>query len=134
MELAPFDVTVLAIVTGAVNTRFFENLKGVELPSGSLYEPARAEIEKVLSGGGENNAAVDVDVFARQVVKNALSRRPSKHLWVGGSSWFLWSIYTFGWETIWDLVMRINFGLDVVEKKIRAAQVPVVGGVQKVRV
>lgn len=133
MELAPFDVSVLAIVTGAVKTHFFENLQAVELPVGSRYEPAREEIEQVLRGGGENNEAVDVDVFAGQVVRNALSRRPKKHLWVGGSSFFLWSLYTFGWETVWDLVMRVNFGLDVVERKIRAARMLEVGGsVQKV--
>lgn len=122
IELAPFDIKVIGIVSGGVKTKFWDNLNDVALPKGSIYEPAKEVIEKALRGDGLEAAAVDIDLFAEQLVANALRKNPKKHHWIGDGAWSVWALSTFGWETVWDLALRGMFELGLVDKKIRAAQ------------
>jgi NAD(P)-dependent dehydrogenase (short-subunit alcohol dehydrogenase family) len=53
VELAPFDIKVVTLVTGAVKTEFFNNKEGgrlVTLPDNSVYTPIRSHIETMLRG------------------------------------------------------------------------------------
>ena len=52
MELQPFGVKVMTVIVGAVKSNIFTNGPGYELPKGSLYEPARKEVERRIEGRG----------------------------------------------------------------------------------
>jgi short-subunit dehydrogenase len=102
LEFSPWDVKAILVVTGGVRTKFIENLPGgTRLPKGSLYYPAKEEIEAVMSGAMIENDAMDVDDYAKAVVANALKSHPTKHQWVGSSAGLVWLASTFGWSTIW---------------------------------
>ena len=52
VELAPFDIKVVTLVTGSVKTEFFNHKEGgklVSLPSNSVYSPIRTQIETLMS-------------------------------------------------------------------------------------
>lgn len=103
MELSPFKVKVVNVITGGIKTKFFNNLPVQKLPPNSYYEAARDAIETVFNGSfmeGEGNTW-DVDRYAKVVVGNALKSNPKVHLWAGSSCWTVWFADTFGWASIW---------------------------------
>jgi 1-acylglycerone phosphate reductase len=81
-------VTAINVVTGGVETKFFQNLPENKLPEGSLYAPAKEEIEPVLSGRLMEHFT-DVDIYAEAVVKNALKANPQKNQYVGSNVGFV---------------------------------------------
>ena len=102
LELSPWGIKVILVVAGAIRTQFFENLpESPRLPENSVYAPARAEVEKVMSGVELEKTAADLDVSAEQIVINALKAHPKKHQWVGTGASTVWFASTFGWSTIW---------------------------------
>ena len=99
IELAPFDVKVVNVITGGVKSHFWDNLEVAHLPKGSVYEAASEEIEVAM--GGSEVDVIEIDVYAQNVVANALRGRPKRHLWIGGRACDVWAVCTFGWESIW---------------------------------
>jgi 1-acylglycerone phosphate reductase len=101
LELLPFGVDCICVVTGVVKTHFFDNSPGIKLPVDSLYAPGKDIIESTAGGSKAVKIAMDVDIYAEGVVKNALKRSPTKVQWLGGSTWNIWFLGTFFWSTIW---------------------------------
>lgn len=106
IELSPWRVKVINVITGGVKTKFFENLPDQHLPPNSFYEAAREDIEPILHGSFIAKSAWDVDRYAVMVVANALKSNPKVHQWAGSDVWGVWFAQTFGWSTIW--VSRLN--------------------------
>jgi 1-acylglycerone phosphate reductase len=50
IELAPFGVKVIHVVTGGIKTKFFDNIDEYDFPADSLYDPARKELEAAIKG------------------------------------------------------------------------------------
>lgn len=114
LELAPFHIKVILVVTGGVHSRFFENQPSITLPDNSYYAPAREEIEFAAGGGVVDSSKMNVDTYAGRVVKNALKRNPTTHQYAGGNSTMMWIILTFVWRPIWvskDVLIHIFFML-----------------------
>ncbi len=102
LELAPWNVKCILVVTGGIKTHFFDNLPAApKLPEKSLYYPARDIIDPWLAGKIVEEDGLDVDVYAREVVANALRANPKKHHWLGGSITEVWLATTFLWATVW---------------------------------
>lgn len=109
LELSPWRIKVILVVAGATRTKFWENLPAKpQLPEDSLYLAAREDVESVMSGADLERSAIDVDRFAKAVVKNALLMNPKKHQWIGGGASNIWLATTFGWSTVW--VRHIDCG------------------------
>jgi len=71
LELQPFNVKVVIVITGAVKTNIFNNSPGYHLPEGSLYSKAGKEIEKCAT---VNPASpVLAEDYARSVVNDVLA-------------------------------------------------------------
>jgi len=122
LELAPFDVKVINVVTGTVKTKFFQNIPvPPQLPAKSLYSPAKQEVEEFMSGHRALSSAMDVGVYAEAVVKNALKSNPKAVFWKGGETLSIWAAATFGWATIWDYIFAEPFKLRIIKSKIQAA-------------
>jgi 1-acylglycerone phosphate reductase len=108
LELSPFGVDCICIVTGVVKTHFFDNTPGIKLPTDSLYVPGKDIVESIAGGSEAEKVAMDVDVYAAGVVKNALKRSPTKVQWLGGSTWTIWFLGTFFWSTIWVSILYLT--------------------------
>jgi len=102
LEFSPWGVRAILVTTGAIRTKFFDNLpSSPRLPENSLYYPAKDVIEPALAGTQVEKNAMDVNSYAEVVVNNTLRLSPKKHLWSGGGALFTWLASTFGWSTVW---------------------------------
>ncbi|KAE8451659.1 hypothetical protein EG329_003116 [Mollisiaceae sp. DMI_Dod_QoI] len=122
IELSPWGVKVINVITGGIKTKFFDNMPDQHLPPNSFYEAAREDIEPIIRGSFIEKSAWDVDRYAVAVVANALKSNPNVHQWAGSDVWAIWFSQTFGWSTIWDWIVSGVVNLPLVTKKIQAAQ------------
>lgn len=99
LELSPFGVEAICVVTGSVTTNFFDNASPTALPPDSLYTPAAEEIRIVETGEAVKDGSQNVDEYARAVVKNTLKRSPNPIPWIGGTVNIMWLVNTFFWAT-----------------------------------
>ncbi|GAM90042.1 hypothetical protein ANO11243_080820 [Dothideomycetidae sp. 11243] len=121
LELEPFGVNVVNLLTGGVNSNFFQNATkntGSRLPKGSLYEPAKDAVEKLMSGEPLVQGNPSASDWARQVVNDLVRPRPPMNIWRGGSAFMvrLASFLPFGTT---DGMIKKLVGLDVVAKSIQ---------------
>ena len=109
IELAPFGVKAILIVTGNVRTKLFDNQPSVTLPANSFYAPGRTEIEHAAAGGTIDDSVRDADSgYAESVVSNVLKQHPKTLQWAGGSATMIWFVSTFLWHTIWVSTGRFS--------------------------
>lgn len=102
IEFSPWEVRAIPVTTGAIRTKFFDNLPSIPvLPKNSLYYPAKDVIEPALAGTEVEKSAMDVNSYAEIVVNNAIRPSPKNHLWSGGGAFMTWLASTFGWSTVW---------------------------------
>lgn len=100
IELKPFGINAINIMSGGIETKFFDNQVATELPSTSLYAPWRKEVEWVANGGVVKGTWTPAEVYAQKVVKNALKRNPNVNYWVGDQTFMVWFMTTFLWHTV----------------------------------
>jgi len=125
LELSPWGIKVILVVTGVISTHFFNNIEKQHVSENSLYYPAKELIEPILSGEFAKETmggGMNVDVYAKAVVANVLKNNPKKHHWIGESSWSIWFASTFGWSTIWDTAFAGLMKANEVKQKILAAK------------
>lgn len=100
IELKPFGVNAINIVSGGIQTNFFDNQVATELPGTSLYAPWKKEVEWVANGGVVKGGWTPAEVYAQKVVKNALKSNPNVNYWVGDSTFTVWFMTTCLWHTV----------------------------------
>jgi hypothetical protein len=71
------------------------------LPEGSVYGPARTEIEEIMAGSVAKRFLSPVNGVAEKIVRNSLSSWPSVRVFAGRMSTVMWILDVFGWHTIW---------------------------------
>ncbi|KAG0650330.1 Short-chain dehydrogenase cctT [Hyphodiscus hymeniophilus] len=116
LELEPFDVRVMVVVTGGVQSNIARGDR--KLPEGSLYLPIKADFERRVTHSQEG--AMSNEVYARGVVKEALKPKPIKWLWRGNKAFFVWFIRAWFGTWVFDRVMPRMFGLDKLKALVRA--------------
>lgn len=124
LEMQPFGVTVIDLKTAAVQSNFFENHKkqiGSSLPEDSIYAPAKAAAEKALAGDAMNGTGMPSHLWADQVVKDLLKKKPSPKIWRGNSAMLCWlgTWLPFG---MMDGEIKKAAGFDLVEKELLRKQ------------
>lgn len=91
VELAPFGVKVITVVTGAVESNIFRGEH--QLPHDSLYLPVIEESQaRLLSIQAD---AMSSDAYAKSVVSQVLRKSPRKLIWEGNKSWVVWFVSSF---------------------------------------
>ncbi|KAK3943814.1 putative IBR finger domain protein [Diplogelasinospora grovesii] len=117
LELQPFGIKVINLMTGAVRSTFHNNAPTATLPPTSLYNIAKEAVEKAMSGADAANGA-DPDQWAQQVVKELGKRNPPYWVWRGKFATLvrILSHLPIGFM---DGTMKSMVGLDVVEKKVQ---------------
>ena len=76
LELAPFGVRVLTLVTGSVVTAFVDNNHAESLPQNSKYYPAKAQFEAKAQLKGQPRS--NVQEYVKQVVDDVLGGKTGK--------------------------------------------------------
>lgn len=96
IEMKPFGVRVLVVVTGGVKSGIVR--PGMEvLPENSLYTPIREFYIKrvVVSQGTES---METETYAKGVVARVVSGSAKPLLWWGYFAWGAWALQTFTWK------------------------------------
>ena len=88
VELAPFGVDVVTVVTGGVTSRIARTER--ELPEGSLYLPVKEEYARRLKHSQERGYTVPNEEYAGRVVERVWRRSVPFHVWEGKESWLIW--------------------------------------------
>jgi len=118
LELEPFDVRVLVVVTGGVKSRIARNKR--LLPEGSLYVEIEGDFQRRVVHS--QDGAMPTEVYARGVVSEALKApwRQRKWLWRGNKSFLVWfgSAFFGGW--VFDHILPRMFGLDKLRRLVLA--------------
>ncbi|GIK00881.1 hypothetical protein Aspvir_004910 [Aspergillus viridinutans] len=110
LEMAPFNVKVLSIVTGAVRTNgqtYFDDLR---LPEDSLYKTVEDTV--VARAGGEDGATrMTAEEYAARVVRAITAGRQGK-FWCGNMAGSVWFGSTYLPQRIMDIGLVKGTGLD----------------------
>ena len=115
LELAPFDVNVMVVVTGGVRSNIARTHR--ELPEGSLYHPLNEEYQRRQLHSQEG--AMDGTIYAKGVVKAALGTKPSKYLWRGHQAWNVWLLLRLMPRMFWDYYFTRVFNLAKLAKSVK---------------
>ena len=153
LELQPLGVDVVDLKTGAVRSKFFENVRGLQpgdevgdgdgleadtddndkpnfLPPTSIYAPASPIIARVASHIELEESAMPVEQYAEQVVNDLLraaSGPPPVQVWRGTNAKLIWFGRRFLPFTAMDGSMRKMGRLDEVKHAVKGGR----GGVRE---
>ncbi|EUC44802.1 hypothetical protein COCMIDRAFT_97337 [Bipolaris oryzae ATCC 44560] len=107
LEMAPFGVQVVLVVTAGVKSRISDVKK--RLPPNSLYMPI--EEDYLFRQGNSQRTAMPTETYARKVVSDLLEPTSKAWLWRGHQSslvkWLSWLLP----RGFWDLYFSRKFGL-----------------------
>lgn len=120
VELAPFDVRVITIISGEVSTNILKNDAHRRLPEGSYYSPLANEFQAHVTRVPQG--ATNRMDYASHVVAYSLKSKPQPWYWYGSYTTMAWFYDVFGWRTIWDSTLWKWFNLRKLQQA-RAAQV-----------
>ena len=90
VELKPFDVKVITVVTGGVKSNIANTPR--ELPEDSIYVPLAQEYQRRLKHSQE--VGVANEKYAKYVVPRVINSR-RRQLWAGYGAWLVWFASTF---------------------------------------
>ena len=106
VELAPFRVRVVTVVTGGVRSNISRTHR--TLPQDSIYLPLTEEYEARQTHSQAN--AIPNEQYATSVVRQILGSSKDT-IWEGGKSWLVWTIYCFFPRWVMDMAMSRMFKL-----------------------
>ncbi|TGJ82168.1 hypothetical protein E0Z10_g6614 [Xylaria hypoxylon] len=127
LELEPFNVKVINLMTGGVRSTFHSNAPDAKLPPTSLYNVAKEPVEKAMSGADAVNGS-DPSQWADEVAKELSKRNPPHWVWKGKFSTLVRIASHLPVGSL-DGSMKSMVGLDVVEQKVKEQ-----GGASKINV
>ena len=120
MELQPFNVKVVELRTGGVNTEIVKNVEAKQfaLRKGSIYEPAREILDPGMRLEWVGELGIPAEKWAKEVADGLLKKSPPAAIWSGkGASWaWLASFVPF---VNFDAMFRRMTNLDKVEAIIK---------------
>ncbi|KAI5777276.1 NAD(P)-binding protein [Geopyxis carbonaria] len=126
VELAPFGVGVVTVVTGAVRSNIVANNVGLELREGSLYAPI-AEWWRKRVGASQTEGPMEAGVYAKGVVDMVERRgRRVEWFWYGGRARLAWWVGNVFPRWMVDWIVGRKYGMGVLAeyvKKERRARV-----------
>ncbi|KAF7523493.1 hypothetical protein G7054_g11768 [Neopestalotiopsis clavispora] len=127
LEFAALGIRVVELKTAMVMTNFIQNSqknnvegKSLQLPKGSLYEPARAVVEDIMSQDQFDGRGITADEWAAGVMRDLMQRNPPAIIWRGqDANWGRLMSIMPTWMV--DGALRKMMKLDVVEQIMKGA-------------
>ncbi|KAL4795474.1 1-acyl dihydroxyacetone phosphate reductase [Aspergillus venezuelensis] len=111
LELKPFNIEVIEIVTGFVQSNLLHH--GFHAPETSLYLPLKQTIEEIKYQGNENG--MPPDAYARAVVAKVIKARVGPEIWEGAMARSIRLLVLFLPLTILNLFWYRRFKLNLLE-------------------
>jgi short-subunit dehydrogenase len=138
MECKPFDIRVMLVAPGSIQSRIIDKHDGFQLTANSIYGAFLHNIRQRLDAA-RNRLAMPADKFAEEIVSKALRSNPPSYILTGGNSTlFRFLGYLPRWlylSIMWRMFSRpsqsqngISFGL------VHAVWVPLIHGTYPVQV
>lgn len=94
VELAPFDIKVVTLVTSAVKTEFFTNRTGGGILESSAYFPVREQLEQMMGRSLAATKGHDRVEVAESTVEALLKTPPPVFIRKGyGVTWMTWLLW-----------------------------------------
>ena len=122
IELKPFDVWVVELVTGGAASNITLDMKPPSLPKNSLYAPIGPEAIASCDPETVRGLVMDGDVYAHKVMGDILNPRgPPSWTWRGKfatSMWCIWIIKCM-WKGIFDGLIARTFGLHLLKGRMK---------------
>ncbi|KAJ7641555.1 NAD-P-binding protein [Roridomyces roridus] len=118
VELAPFNVKVINILTGGVQSNIS---RGGNLPDSSLYK-CMEDLYQEKRINASQRGATPTDSYAAIVVAEAMKVNPRAWVWAGKNSWLVWFMDTFLPRTAFDSLMNKTFGMDEFSARLGKAK------------
>jgi len=122
IELAPFGIRVVQLVTGVASSNITREFKPRAMPPDSLYTPIKAEIEKALAGRDVAGKEMAGDVYAKKVVGDLLGgRSPPVWIWRGSFASTMYCVWLLGcfWKGLFDSPISRLFGLQLLPARLK---------------
>ncbi|KAJ7449435.1 NAD-P-binding protein [Mycena galericulata] len=85
MECRPFNIRVILVAPGSVQSRIIEKQDNFQLPLNSIYSAFFHNIRQRLEAA-RDNSAMPADKFAEEIVSKALRSNPPSYILTGGNS------------------------------------------------
>ncbi|KAI0547921.1 hypothetical protein F4679DRAFT_552569 [Xylaria curta] len=119
VEMAPFDVKVITVISGEVRTNILKSDAHRELPKDSYYSPLAEEFRQHVTRTPQG--ATDRFDYAANVVATTLLKSPPAWFWYGSyaSTFRFWD--TFGSRTTWDSTLWKWFNLRKLQQAHRSS-------------
>ncbi|WPH00744.1 Hypothetical protein R9X50_00357400 [Acrodontium crateriforme] len=94
VELRPFGVKVVTLITGAVDTPLWQNTEGarVGIPANSRYLPIKDRVEAMMTGQSNPAGLTPAREWAKGVVADLLKTNPPIHIRRGYLSITMWIV------------------------------------------
>jgi len=108
VELKPFGVRVMNVISGEVGTNILKNDTHRELPPGSIYMPLQEEFRSHVQ---RKPRTITPDEYAAGVVHEALKKAPVAWFWHGAQTFIVRWCDALLPRTFWDLLFWKMFKL-----------------------
>ncbi|KAI1824886.1 short chain dehydrogenase [Xylaria intraflava] len=112
VEMKPFGVSVINVISGEVSTNILKRDHGRTLPEDSFYRPLEKEFSNHVS---RTPNTTPPHVYARSVVAEVMKKNPSAWFWTGAISSFVRYVDMFLPRTFWDWMFIRDFNLGVLQ-------------------
>ncbi|OCL07544.1 NAD(P)-binding protein [Glonium stellatum] len=112
LELAPFGVRVVTVVTGVVASNFFANVPDYNTPEGSLYKPVEKNIREIEKAVGN---FMPTDQYSERVVAAVIGGATGR-LWEGNQATIVKYLSAFLPTFFQDMIMSRDRGFDKLAK------------------
>ncbi|KAF2797436.1 NAD(P)-binding protein [Melanomma pulvis-pyrius CBS 109.77] len=109
LELAPLNISVLTVVTGAIETSFMSNIQEPQFPPNSFYLSIEQTV-KARARGEDGYPRMKSGVFAEKVVKDVLGGKTGK-VWRGENATTTWLANILLPVSIIDRIVSSGTGL-----------------------
>lgn len=118
VELDPFGVRVVNLVTGGIKTTFHQNAPQAILPAESIYNIAKEDIESTMNGNERGIDKSNPEDWARQVAADLSSSKPPFMIYRGAKAGTA-KLATLLPTGTADKFMKQVAGVDVLEKRLK---------------
>ncbi|CAI6337997.1 unnamed protein product [Periconia digitata] len=120
LELLPFGVRVVAIMVGAVDSKFHDN-DVFELPRTSLYVPVEEQLKGWASGASKPKG-VAADVFVESIVEDVVGDGAVGLVWKGPHAGSIKYLSRFAPQSVADAAMSYTQGLAELKAHVDAKE------------
>ncbi|GAP82850.2 putative short-chain dehydrogenase reductase family [Rosellinia necatrix] len=123
LELAPFGVSVVAILPGVVDSNLHANdAAAFDMPPASRYAAIKGIIAKWAGGEAQPKDGLSAEKFAELVVDDIVGTRKGGLLSRGPYAMILWCIGRWAPSWLADYAMSQNQGFEELSQSIRDGQ------------